>query len=400
MGLAALIAAYQETGAPGTPLRATLPLAGRSLVERQARLAAAVGAQPVVILVERVTAELAAALDRLRSEGVAALVARSAGEAADAVQPDDRLLLVGDGLVAESGHFTRVAAASAPAILTLPDEGVGERYERIDAESRWAGLALLDGAMLRETAAMLDDWDLQSTLLRRAVQAGARQLAVRGDTEGLLFIAESPGELAEAEQRIVAAAGGPGRGWATRWLLAPVERAATQWLMPTAVTSEWLYFAALLLTALSAFLFWRGWLLVGGLVLLATSPLDGIAERLSAVRLHAARPPGWWSHVIPVAAAAALAALGWSLALTDGWGCLLLAAVVVLFQLALRGETRGRELLGDEWLADRKALIWLMLPFAVAGLWVLGLGALAGYAAGSFFWAQREAHRRPADFIP
>jgi hypothetical protein len=34
----------------------------------------------------------------------------------------------------------------------------------------------------------------------------------------------------------------------------------------------------------------------------------------------------------------------------------------------------------------------LMLPFALAGAWVSGLGALAVYAAGSFFWVQRYVH--------
>ncbi len=113
MALAALISAYHETGEPGSPLRATLPLAGRTVVERQARLAAAVGAHPVVVFVERVTAELAAALDRLRGEGVSPILARSVAEAAEAIEPDDRLLLIGDGLVAEPAHFTRVAALPA-----------------------------------------------------------------------------------------------------------------------------------------------------------------------------------------------------------------------------------------------------------------------------------------------
>ena len=47
-------------------------------------------------------------------------------------------------------------------------------FERIDSAHRWAGLARVDANMLGATAAMLGDWDLQSTLLRRAVQAGAR----------------------------------------------------------------------------------------------------------------------------------------------------------------------------------------------------------------------------------
>jgi hypothetical protein len=36
---------------------------------------------------------------------------------------------------------------------------------------------------------------------------------------------------------------------------------------------------------------------------------------------------------------------------------------------------------------------WLLLPFAVAGLWGTGLTMLLMYAAGSFFWAQRHVHR-------
>ncbi len=257
-------------------------------------------------------------------------------------------------------------------MLTVPDDGVDDRHERIDAESRWAGLAMIDGAILRETAAMLHDWDLQSTLLRRALQAGARHFAVRGDADGFLLIADSEPELAAAEQRIVAAAGGPGRGWASRWLLAPVERAFTRLLMPSAITSEWLYLAAVALTGVAAFLFARGWLWTGMILLLLTTPLDGTAERLAAVRLQAGRPPGWWSHLIPVAAAAALGALAWSLGRLGGWGCLVIAATAILFQIALRAETAGRDIPGEEWLAERKGMAWLMLPFAGTGMWISG----------------------------
>src|SRR5947209_268366 len=70
MTLAALIAAYHESNEPGGSLRATLPLAGRTLVERQARLASAAGAAPIILAVERVPPELTAAIDRLRAEGL------------------------------------------------------------------------------------------------------------------------------------------------------------------------------------------------------------------------------------------------------------------------------------------------------------------------------------------
>jgi hypothetical protein len=96
-------------------LRATLPLAGRSLIERQARLAGQAGASPIVILVERVPAELAAVIDRLRSEGVAAVVARSVADAAQAIAPEDRLLVLADGLIADRAHLSRLLHVGAPA---------------------------------------------------------------------------------------------------------------------------------------------------------------------------------------------------------------------------------------------------------------------------------------------
>ena len=52
MAIGALIGAYQEDDSGG--LRALLPLAGRTLIEYQAKCAAAAGAAPIVVIVERV----------------------------------------------------------------------------------------------------------------------------------------------------------------------------------------------------------------------------------------------------------------------------------------------------------------------------------------------------------
>jgi hypothetical protein len=73
-----------------------------------------------------------------------------------------------------------------------------------------------------------------------------------------------------------------------------------------------------------------------------------------------------------------------------------LAAAIAAFVIALRVEAEGRDFPGQVWLAERKGMAWLLLPFAAAGLWVAGLAVLALYAAGSFFWAQRQVHAAPA----
>jgi len=391
--LAALIAAYHEADDAGGGLRATLPIAGRTLIERQVRLAAGAGAEPVVVVVERVTAPLNAALDRLRAEGVTLFLARSAEEAAEAVHSNDRILLVGDGLVAPEAAIARLVAIDGPCILVVPDLRVDDRYERIDAQSRWAGLALIDGEMLKQTAAMLRDWDLQSTLLRRAVQAGARQISVRGEAEDELpLVAETSDDLAGLEAQIIAGANVRRSDWVSRYWLSPVERAATKALMPTAVTPTAIGLAATLLMALAGLAFAKHWLGFGLALLLLATPLDGIGDRLASLRLQGRRGATWWGALLPALSAGTLLLLASALAGTRGWGCIALAGTIVAFALALRIEAAGRDIPGKVWLAEPKGMTWLMLPFAVANLWGTGLTMLAAYAGASFFWAQRHVH--------
>ena len=127
-------------------------------------------------------------------------------------------------------------------------------------------------------------------------------------------------------------------------------------------------------------------------MLLLATPLDGVAERLAILRMEPSEPPDWWAYTLPAVAGIALVSLGYSLADTHGWGCHALVASTLAFMLALNGEVRGQEVAGGLWLAEPKAMAWLLLPFGLAGQWTAGLAALALYAAGSFFWAQRQLH--------
>jgi hypothetical protein len=393
--LAALIAAYHDSADEGDGLRATLPLAGRTLLERQARLAAAEGARPVVVVADRQPRELLAAVERLRAEGLDVLLALSPAEAAKAVLAGDRILLIGDGILADDSDVVRLIAADGPALLTVPDIRYDDRFERIDAESRWAGLAVVTGELLKQTVAMLQDWDLQSTLLRRAVQAGARQLAIGGDPPGLhLLAAQGTADLVEMESRMIEHSGGHQSDWPSRYLLAPLEYAATRRLMPAGAAPGQLWLASLGLGAISALAFSRGWLWTGLLLFLLFTPLAGIAERLGRLRMDGARGEDWLSRVLPMIAAAVLLALAYALWPRHGWGSIVLAVSTIAFLVALDGEVRRDPPAAQIFLAEPKGMAWLMLPFAAAGQWVAGLGALALYAAGSFFWAQRFEQSR------
>lgn len=395
MALAALISATREAREPGVALRATFWLAGRTLIERQARLAAGAGASVIVILVESFPAELVQAVERLRGEGLQVVTARTAAEAAAAVPPGMRLMLVADGFVGDRTHIERLMGADRPVLLAVTDRGFDDRFERIDADMRWAGLALVDADLLREAAMMPSDWDVQSTLLRRALQTGVKPLPLVDEREAAeLGIVERRQDFAELQRRILAGAGSGPRNWLSRYVLAPIERIATGAIMASPATPTMIGTAgaALMAGALVAFAFdWR-WL---GLVpLLLALPLEGIAVRLARLRLHRLGRTAWWRVLIPILAGGALVALGRSLAIVHGWGMVLLAAMTVVFLIALQHELQGRRVPGEVLLANLPSLAVLMLPFALAGLWGSGLAALFAYAAGSFFWAQYHAHRR------
>ena len=134
MALGALIAAYNEDDQGG--LRALFPLAGRTLVEYQARCAAAVGAAPIVVMVERIPAALNEAFERLRGEGIAVVPVSDGGEAASRFEAGALILQLADGLAPDVTLLSRLTEFAEPAIAVVPDDEAHEDFERIDATER------------------------------------------------------------------------------------------------------------------------------------------------------------------------------------------------------------------------------------------------------------------------
>ena len=395
MALGALISAYQEDEQGG--LRALFPLAGRTLVEYQARCAAAIGAAPIVVMVERIPAALNEAFERLRAEGITIFPVSDGAEAASRFEAGALILHLADGLAPDMPLLARLADLPEPAIAVLPDDEAHQHHERIDGATRWAGVALVEGHQLGSTAAMLGDWDLQSTLLRRTVQAGARRVAA-GDPGSGALLAEQPQDLADFERRLLVSTRGERRDWASRYVLPVVEEFATERLMESRVRPEWLVTAALLLTFVAAFCFSRGWLWPALGLLVLSTPLDLVGARLASLRLQPLAPGHWTRRLLWPAAGLALLALGWRLANHGaGWGALFAACAAAAFAEAARFEEAGSSLPPQPALFSRRNAILLGIPFALAGWWAPYLVVLAAYAAISLFVVQHFRHRLVRD---
>lgn len=391
MALGALIGAYQEDDQGS--LRALFPLAGRTLIEFQARCAAAAGASPIVVLVERIPTALQEAIERLRGEGMSVVAVSNGDEAASRFEAGTLIVMIADGLAPDYGLITRLTEFAEPAIALVPDDEAHQRYERIDSTNRWAGVALVDSHTLGATAAMLGDWDLQSTLLRRIVQNGARRVQAGDAGQGSVLVLQEA-ELADFEKHLLVASRGVRSDWASKYVLPLVEEFATERLMETRVRPEWLVFAAMVMLFAAAFGFSRGWLWQSYLVMLLSTPLDLVAQRLAALRLRPMVASLWTRRMLWPAAGLCLGALGWVLTRSWGeWGPFVLAISAAAFAQAGRVESAGFDFPPERWLFSRRNAIFASAPFVIAGWWGALLAGLLLYAAASFFITQHFRHR-------
>ena len=393
MALGALISAYQEEEHGG--LRALFPLAGQTLVEYQARCAAAVGAAPIVVMVERIPAMLNDAFERLRHEGITVVPVSDGAEAASRFEAGALILQIADGLAPDLPLLTKLAELAEPAVATVPDDPEHQGFERIDSVSRWAGASLVEGHVLSSTAAMLGDWDLQSTLLRRTVQDGARHVAAG---EAGVLLADKPEDLADFERRLLVATRGERSEWTSRYLLPIVEEFATERLMESAIKPSWLVVGGLLMTVAAAFCFSRGWLWAALALLVLSTPLDLIGARLASLRMQPLPPRHLARRLLWPAAGLALLALGWwGSRHGGGWGALFAALTTGAFAEAMRTEKSGADIPPQPWLFSRRNAIIVAIPFAIGGWWVPYLIFLTTYAAISFFTVQHFRHRIARD---
>lgn len=389
MAVGALIGAYQEDESGG--LRALLPLAGRTLLDYQVRCAAAAGAAPIVVVVQHVPQALQDAFERLRLDSIGVVAVSDVNEAVSRFEAGSMILLIGDGVAPPAELVAAMAEEPEPAVGTVPDDEQHMIFERIDAESRWAGVALVDAHMLASTAAMLGDWDLQSTLLRRTLQEGALRIPVSG-LGGDPLLAEKADDLQDFQRWLVVGSRGLRPDWVSRYLLPPVEEFATEQLMETGLRPAWLMWAALGLTLAGAFCFGRGWLAAGLVLLLLSTPLDLIASRLASLRLKPLPVRMLTRLALWPASGVALLALGWWESRGNGWGAFITALAAVAFAEAGRIERTGMQE-GELWLFSRRSAIVAAVPFAVAGAWTSYIVALLVYAALSFFIVQHVRHR-------
>jgi len=380
VALIALVGASETL--PDGGLRALVSLAGETLIERQAARLADVGVTHLAVAVGSVPAELLATCDRIRRRGMRVTSVRTAADLMALVEEDDRIILVADGLRAGGTHYAAIAKPGTPAILVTGDTVLTQGFERIDATRRWGGLACLSPPMVAELAAMPGEWDMMLTLLRLAVQAGARRLYC----EPALF---EQGEIAIVADRRIAALieqsslqqveyGGMGLGRSA--IMMPLVRLAGPLLVKSPATARYLPYVTGLLWVIVALLAASGLAAAGALVALFGGLGLAAMRFLSAFRAESAGQDRW-REIIRTFAWVLLAIFPWLMSLAGA------AHEAPPFAEAALAPCLAAAILLARWLyedsGEKRRFHWL-LPDADQAWIMLAPSLLFGFAAPMF----------------
>lgn len=278
MALTALIGASEPLDQGG--LRALATVAGETLIERQAARLGDVGIEQIFVSVAAVPAELLSAFDRIRRRGMQVTPVRAAADLVAAVGSGDRVLLVADGLQASGAHYSAMARAGGPTILVTGDTPLTQGFERIDAQARWGGLALITPKMITDLADLPGEWDMLLTLLRFAVQAEAVRLYCEPALfeQGDITVVADAATAALLEQSSLQQVEYGGIGLGRSGLFMPLVRMMGPLLVRSATTARILPYVTGLL-----------WIGVGLLAILGLSAASAIAAVLGCLGLAGMR---------------------------------------------------------------------------------------------------------------
>lgn len=336
MSLTVLIIANEMSESENIGLRAVYPLAGRTLLERQAERALEIGATRFLILVETLPQSLTAAMDRIATKHVPIVPVRNAAEIVAHMKADDQLLLIADALHAPTSCYQALSDATAPAVLATPDNQAARDFERIDGQTRWAGLALIPNHIVHQLSDIADDWDIGSTLLRQTIQAGATRIMCEPVMfeRGEIAIVAEPEDAALVTGQMLQQAEFSGEGMGQQALFAPLARLIGPALLPKNIPTTAFFGSSIALLVgglVAACLSEPLWAAITALFASLCYALGSFQQHfsdISVISLKLRKAAEWLAYIFPLALVApSLTHWPWSL---ESVGFAALALVLML----------------------------------------------------------------------
>lgn len=171
--LVAVLSSLEPAGDGATCPRAFLTVAGRTVIERQAEAALALGCERVICLASGIAPEILAAQRVTERAGRSFHAVRHVDALRAQVVAADELVIIADGILPDRDVLADVIG-NQRGVAAFPAElGVAHGFERINRDLAWAGAVRCRGAEMERLADLPGDIEPLSALMRAALQSGS-----------------------------------------------------------------------------------------------------------------------------------------------------------------------------------------------------------------------------------
>jgi hypothetical protein len=235
------VACDNGSGQDAVPASGRSDLAGVSLIEYQITTLARAGIHRFLIEVENIDGVLIALADRCASRKLTVDFVRTGGDILRYINADDRIWVQSGQLYVQLGLIETLLKSTDNFIATIDGRDENRAFERIDLNTRWAGVSVVG----YETIAMLrdlpEDWSIISSLLRQALLAKVpfRSLSQQHVHNGTLTVLTGAQDFSELNRQILRRRVASRAGFIEAQFFGPILARLVPliWQSPTAVTA-------------------------------------------------------------------------------------------------------------------------------------------------------------------
>lgn len=230
-------------------------LAGQSLIEYQISTLARAGIQSFLIEVENIDGSLIALADRCRARKLTVDFVRTGGDILRHMNSDDRIWVQSGQLYVQLGLIETLLKSSDNFIATIDGRDENRAFERIDINTRWAGISVVGYDALAMLRDLPEDWSIISSLLRQALLAKVpfRPLSQQHVHNGTLTVLTGAQDFSELNRQILRRRVASRAGYVEAKLFGPILARIVPfiWQSPKAVTATKFASTALALVAVA-----------------------------------------------------------------------------------------------------------------------------------------------------
>lgn len=216
-------------------------LAGQSLIEYQISMLTRAGIQSFLIEVENIDGSLIALADRCRARKLTVDFVRSGADILRHMNADDRIWVQSGQLYVQLGLIETLLKSSDNFIATIDGRDENRAFERIDINTRWAGVSVVGYDALAMLRDLPEDWSIISSLLRQALLAKVpfRPLSQQHVQNGTLTVLTGAQDFSELNRQILRRRVASRAGYVETKLFGPILARIVPfiWQSPKAVTA-------------------------------------------------------------------------------------------------------------------------------------------------------------------